>query len=159
MQSGTTRTINQSSVNNMNNETFRRHLSNRRFLRGQRKAQRPKIPDKLAVTYHIRITSGDEIVKELNSAFEIPQIQDPNYLAGPAADFPQLFDMLVSKPLATAVALFQAHREECQNQTDHPVGSAQGRNVCEPQPEFKSPQLPMSFQSFSRSLRLLRSSR
>ena len=129
----------------MNNETFRRHLSNRRFLGGQRNAQRPKIPDKLAVTYHIRITSGDEVVKELKSAFEIPQVQDPNYLAGPAADFPQLFDMLVSKPLATALALFHAHREECPNPTDHPVGSAQGREFREPQLEFKSPQLPDEF--------------
>ena len=132
-------------INNMINEKFRRQVSNRRFMRGQRNSKGPKIPDMLAVSYQIRVTAGGEVVKELNSTFEIPEVQDPDYLAA-AADFLQLFDMLVAKPLAMAVASFQSRRaDRCQKQSDRSVGDPQATDLPKPQTEFKSPQLPNDF--------------
>jgi len=133
------------SNDHMNNETFRQQFSNRRFMRGQRNSKRQKIPNTLAVSYQIRVTAGDEVVKELNSTFEMPESQDPDYLAA-AADFPQLFDLLVAKPLAIAVARFQSRlAERRQKQTEHSDEDPPPEDFHEPQPEFKSPQVPNDF--------------
>lgn len=129
----------------MNNETFRQQLSNRRFTRGQRNSKGQKIPDTLMVAYQIRVTSGDQVVKELNSTFEVPDGHDADYLAA-AADFPQLFELLVAKPLAIAVARFQSRlADRCQKQTKPSDGNPPSTEFQEPQPEFKSPQVPNDF--------------
>jgi hypothetical protein len=124
----------------MSNEHFRRHLSNHEFARSQRKPKRPETPSELAVSYHIRVTHGDHLVKEFKSGFEVPENEDPDYVDGSAADFAQVFETLVSKPLLTAIALYRRAAVSAKAGQEAGPPASQGS-----QPEFKSPQVPDPF--------------
>jgi hypothetical protein len=123
------------------NEKFRWQIANHRFDRNRRSSERPKPADKLVVCYQIRVTAGERIIKELNSSFEIPEVHDRGYLSSTVADFPQLFDILVAKPLATAVALHQMEEAECCPE-DVDQAEAGDQNTQEAEIDFKAPQLP-----------------
>ena len=130
----------------MNNERVRWHISNHRFAREQREAKRPKIADKLLVSYQIRVTAGGRVVEEFDSDFEIPEVRDRGYLAGSATDFPQLFDILVAKPLAVAVAAYQTEQaNSCQDEASRSSACGQNAESREPEVEFRAPQVPNDF--------------
>jgi hypothetical protein len=122
------------------NENFRRQLSNHQFARSQRGSKRPKTQDALAVSYHIRVTHGDHLVKEFKSGFDVPENEDPDYVDGSAADVAQVFETLVTKPLVTAVALYRRAVASPRTGQEAEPTASQG-----PQPEFKSPQVPDPF--------------
>ena len=130
----------------MNNEKIRWQISNHRFAREQRDSSRPQNSDKLAVSYRIRVTAGQRVVKEIDSGFEIPLVWDPGYLSGAATDFAQLFDMLVAKPLATAVAVDQMEQaDSCGEQIGRSAESGEPAKTIQPEVEFRAPQVPNDF--------------
>ena len=130
----------------MNTDNIRWHMSNRRFTREQRDSRRPKNPDKLVVSYQIRVMAGARVVKELDSAFELPEVRDRGYLAGAATDFPQVFDLLVAKPLAVAVAAYQTEQADaCQEAAGRSGASRQNAENREPEVQFRAPQVPNDF--------------
>src|SRR5216110_2811496 len=59
-------------------------------------------PDSLTVSYQIRIAGNGETVVDLASGFEIPMALRRNFIATADGNFPELFERLVAKPLATA---------------------------------------------------------
>jgi hypothetical protein len=125
----------------MINESFRRHLSNQEFARSQRRPKQPETPGKLTVSYHIRVSHGDHLVKEFKSGFDVQEIEDPDYVEGSAADVAQVFEMLVSKPLVTAIALYRRAVASPRTGSERPeLEPSQA-----PQPEFKAPQVPDPF--------------
>jgi hypothetical protein len=133
-------------LKNMSNETFRWQIANRQFERKQRGSKHPKRSDKLAVSYQIRVTAGERVIKELASSFEIPEVRDRGYLSATAADFPQLFDMLVAKPLATAVAVYQLEQaDSCGEESDPSGAPGEPATTSQPEVQFRAPQVPTDF--------------
>ncbi len=126
----------------MNDEIFRQQLSNYQFARSQRRPKQPKTSDKLTVSYKIRVTHGEHLVQELSSSFEVPAIAEPDYVEGSAADLAQVFETLVAKPLATAVALYcSRHAADSRTQTNRSGQQGEPTASQEPEVEFKSPQV------------------
>ena len=93
-------------------------------------------PDSLTVSYHIRIAGNGETVVDLASGFEIPMALRRDFIATADGNFPELFERLVAKPLATAVSGFLSHRFEELNRPEPRDQHSEPQHAIKPDIQF-----------------------
>src|SRR6476661_8912244 len=86
---------------------FRRQVANRRYAQRHFRRPKPVEDQKLSLSYDICLKLGNAPLRQLKNSFEIPQGSDVGYLAGLVADFEQLLELMIKKPLVAAISDFQ----------------------------------------------------